>query len=249
MGNQTHVVDNKNKFFLLQCLESNSKPGKGITWARWGRVGYDGQHTFLPTKAKVPGPDVDIAKAVTAFADKYRAKTGNDWSDRKSFVEVPGKYTPVVLEYAAPAAAEKVPLVKAAEKKAPKSKLPAAVAELMRLVFNITSFTGHIVSMRYDAEKMPLGRLAREQIRKGFQVLKDIESALSRSEPRSTFVELTNSFYTLIPHAFGVTQAPRDPPSAAVAHSPRRCRCASPPCSTLPSCWPRRRTCCRSWAT
>ena len=54
-----------------------------------------------------------------------------------------------------------------------------------------------------DTKKMPLGKLSKAQIAKGFEALEAIEDALSSRAPRSRLAELSSSFYTIIPHSFG----------------------------------------------
>ena len=60
-----------------------------------------------------------------------------------------------------------------------------------------------------DVKKMPLGNLSKLQIAKGFEVLEEIEAALTssgRSRPKrssNVLEELSSKFYTTIPHNFG----------------------------------------------
>lgn len=55
---------------------------------------------------------------------------------------------------------------------------------------------------------MPLGKLSKSQIAKGFEVLEEIEAAIKSKKPVSTLNTLSSRFYTLIPHAFGRTVPP-----------------------------------------
>ena len=50
---------------------------------------------------------------------------------------------------------------------------------------------------------MPLGKLSKTQIAKGFECLDEIEKALNANKPRNTLTALSSKFYTLIPHDFG----------------------------------------------
>ena len=49
---------------------------------------------------------------------------------------------------------------------------------------------------------MPLGKLSKAQIAKGFEVLEEIEQCL-KTNSRGRLNELSSRFYTLIPHDFG----------------------------------------------
>ena len=50
---------------------------------------------------------------------------------------------------------------------------------------------------------MPLGKLSKPQIAKGFEALEAIEDALSAGASRARLSELSSTFYTIIPHSFG----------------------------------------------
>jgi len=51
-------------------------------------------------------------------------------------------------------------------------------------------------------KKMPLGKLSKSQLQKGFENLEEIEEVLN-SGSRSGLAQLSSDFYTLIPHSFG----------------------------------------------
>ena len=50
---------------------------------------------------------------------------------------------------------------------------------------------------------MPLGKLSKAQIAKGFEILEDIEGALKKKASNKELCDLSSKFYTTIPHAFG----------------------------------------------
>lgn len=51
---------------------------------------------------------------------------------------------------------------------------------------------------------MPLGKLSKTQIAKGFECLEDIENELNKAKPNSTTINnLSSKFYTVIPQDFG----------------------------------------------
>lgn len=49
---------------------------------------------------------------------------------------------------------------------------------------------------------MPLGKLSKGQIAKGFEVLDDIDKVLNK-KGKGNINELSSKFYTVIPHDFG----------------------------------------------
>jgi len=54
---------------------------------------------------------------------------------------------------------------------------------------------------------MPLGKISKQQIAKGFEALEQIEAALNQNKI-SQLAELSSLFYTLIPHDFGRQRPP-----------------------------------------
>ena len=55
---------------------------------------------------------------------------------------------------------------------------------------------------------MPLGKLSKVQIAKGFEILEQIEDALKKKKGRSVLEQLSSQFYTAIPHDFGRMRPP-----------------------------------------
>lgn len=59
-----------------------------------------------------------------------------------------------------------------------------------------------------DIKKMPLGKLSKVQIAKGFEVLEEIEAALNQKSRRPRLEELSSKFFTTVPHNFGRNRPP-----------------------------------------
>ena len=60
-----------------------------------------------------------------------------------------------------------------------------------------------------DVKKMPLGKLSKTQIAKGFEVLEEIEEELKKTKPANAKLqEISSKFYTVIPHDFGRNRPP-----------------------------------------
>lgn len=55
---------------------------------------------------------------------------------------------------------------------------------------------------------MPLGKLSKTQIAKGFEVLEEIEAAMNQKRGRARLEELSSKFFTAIPHNFGRNRPP-----------------------------------------
>ena len=70
-------------------------------------------------------------------------------------------------------------------------------------------FKGAMKKFDIDVKKMPLGKLSKTQIARGFEVLEEIEEELKKAKPSNPKLqELSSKFYTVIPHDFGRTRPP-----------------------------------------
>jgi len=191
--------------------------GTGIyrTWTRWGRVGERGQ-------IQVPAVG-SLGEAMRQFEKKFKDKSGLSWSQRGENPK-PGKYAFVEKNYdddsdeedEADDAGTAAKAEKAAAREPPKSTLAPEVQELVQLIFNQQYFNAAMSSLNYDANKLPLGKLSKATIMRGFQALKDLSALIDDPSLASNYgtaylpavEQLSNSFYSLIPHAFGRNRPP-----------------------------------------
>lgn len=98
----------------------------------------------------------------------------------------------------------KVKEEKEQEQPLPESTLAPKVQDLMSLIFNTSMMNRQMKELDYDADKMPLGKLAKATILHGYEVLKKISEVLDQTIPnRNELSELSSEFYTVIPHNFG----------------------------------------------
>ncbi|KAI8821830.1 poly polymerase catalytic domain-containing protein [Fimicolochytrium jonesii] len=205
MLNQTEIKNNNNKFYVIQVLEDDANKSYYL-WNRWGRVGATGQDKL---------EQISLDRAIAGFKGKFRDKTKNDWDDRAEFVKHPGKYFLLERDYGddlednkESKASEDGDAVKE-EVKVPDSKLPSRVQDLISLIFNVEMMTQSMVEIGYDAKKLPLGKLTKTNIKKGYNALAAISDELAKPKPsRDVLIELSSLFYTIIPHVFPNTTRP-----------------------------------------
>ena len=69
-------------------------------------------------------------------------------------------------------------------------------------------FKDQLKKFDIDVKKMPLGKLSKSQIAKGFEVLEEIEAALKAKKGSTVINELSSKFYTVIPGDFGRQRPP-----------------------------------------
>ncbi|TGJ87485.1 hypothetical protein E0Z10_g1303 [Xylaria hypoxylon] len=207
--NQTNASNNNNKFYRVQLLRSVA--GDYKAWTRWGRVGEYGQ-------SKVIGSG-SLEDALKQFNDKFKSKSGLSWDNRGNNPK-PGKYAFIEKSYEPDSddddgVDEVKPEIK--EEDEPESKLSKPVQGLMQLIFNQEYFTNAMTDLNYDSAKLPLGKLSKAMISRGFQALKDLSNllddpSLASSEYDTSFPQaaeqLSNLFFTIIPHSFGRNRPP-----------------------------------------
>ena len=55
----------------------------------------------------------------------------------------------------------------------------------------------------YDAKKMPLGKLSKSSIEKGYEALNKLMEEVKGKKRLQIFQQCSNDFYSYIPHDFG----------------------------------------------
>ncbi|OCL14247.1 PARP-domain-containing protein [Glonium stellatum] len=215
--NQANATANNNKFYRIQVLQHPAN-GDYKTWTRWGRVGEHGQSAELG--------DGTLENALQIFDKKFKDKSGLKWTDRGKDPK-PGKYAFIERNYNSDdddddeddSNVGKINETKDAaqdEPKTPEPTIPPATQQLMELIFNQQYFAATMSDLNYDANKLPLGKLSKATISRGFQALKDLSALLDDSTlaagyglPLNAAIEhLSNLYYTVIPHAFGRNRPP-----------------------------------------
>ncbi|NXE78031.1 PARP3 polymerase, partial [Cochlearius cochlearius] len=202
--NQTNISANNNKFYIIQLIEHD---GAYNIWNRWGRVGEVGQYKLMPSAS--------LEAAKKDFEKKFREKTKNSWAARENFVAQPGKYTLIEVQPGAGQEAEVALRVdgmdgdKVYKQRVLPCTLDKATQDLVSLIFSSDMFRDAMQTMNIDVKKMPLGKLSKQQIARGFEALEKLEAALQDQPPQATHLEdLSSQFYTIIPHNFGRARPP-----------------------------------------
>ncbi|XP_076332637.1 protein mono-ADP-ribosyltransferase PARP3-like isoform X2 [Tachypleus tridentatus] len=204
MLNQTNIGNNNNKYYVIQLLKDKSANSYYV-WNRWGRVGEPGQNALR-------GPMTSLESAKLDFKKKFQDKTRNKWENRDNFVPHPGKYTLLEMDSEETEDDEEklnqqAKMLSPAKKYKP-SLLDKATLDLVNFIFDEDMFKETMENFDIDVKKMPLGKLSKQQISKGFDSLLEIEEVIKNKKSKKDLEQLTNRFYTLIPHAFGRQRPP-----------------------------------------
>ncbi|OQV18386.1 Poly [ADP-ribose] polymerase 3 [Hypsibius exemplaris] len=203
MLHQTDIGNNNNKFYVGQLLERHN--GTFDVFTKWGRTGEVGATLIL-------GPSA-LDEAIVSFEKKFTDKTGNKWANRADFVKKAGKYNLIETDGDDAAEAEEVKVdstTKVVGNLSAKSELDEVTRQMVSLIFDQDMFNTAMEKLNLDTKKMPLGKLSKSQIAKGFEALEKIEARIKGtatndaddSSGTASLTDLSNAFYSIIPHDF-----------------------------------------------
>lgn len=189
------IVRGTNSYYKLQLLEDDVQKRYWV-FRSWGRVG-----------TTIGGNKLDKFhdknSAMDNFLGVYEEKTGNAWGS-SNFTKYPNKFYPLDIDYGQDEEAVK----KLTASTGTMSKLQKPVQELIRTIFDVESMKKAMVEFEIDLQKMPLGKLSKRQIQSAYALLSEVQQAVSDSASESQILDLSNRFYTLIPHDFGMKKPP-----------------------------------------
>lgn len=196
--NQTDIVSNKNKFYIIQVVKDG---GKYHYFTKYGRVGESGK-TSTDSFTNEDG-------AINAFIKQFKSKTGNNWYARDKFVKKAGKYfmSEVVYETEAdlpdPNVDKSLQVV---------SKLDTRLQYLMSLLSDVETMNKALYKLSFDTKKVPLGKLSNSQLEKAQAVLDKISDYLKLnatiSDEDIELADLSSLYYTYVPTSTGGRRKP-----------------------------------------
>uniref|UniRef100_A0A668ADB8 Poly [ADP-ribose] polymerase n=1 Tax=Myripristis murdjan TaxID=586833 RepID=A0A668ADB8_9TELE len=189
------IVRGTNSYYKLQLLEDDVQKRYWV-FRSWGRVG-----------TTIGGNKLDKFhdknSAMDNFLGVYKEKTGNAWGST-NFTKYPNKFYPLEIDYGQDEEAVK----KLTASAGTKSQLAKPVQELIRMIFDVESMKKAMVEFEIDLQKMPLGKLSKRQIQSAYALLSEVQQAVAECVPEAQILDLSNRFYTLIPHDFGMKKPP-----------------------------------------
>ena len=198
--NMVDIARGYNSYYKLQLLESDKGMKKVYrVYRAWGRlgttIGDDKTEQFLSKNV-----------AIENFEEVYLDKTGNEWSNRSKFEKKAGKFAPVEVNYEDNSSCDEVQDFDKGE-----SKLPVPLQNLIKLIANFENLKRDMLEFEIDMEKMPLGRLSKNQINEGYKILSEASLYVNeedREKNKMKILDVSNRFFTVIPHDFGMRRAP-----------------------------------------
>ena len=188
--NQTDVVANKNKFYIMQVIKIGTKY---VVYIRYGRIGEAGTSNYKEFASE--------NQAISFFEKQFRSKTGNSWTSKDDFEKKDGKYFLTQIECINVSESSSSSEL---ESETASDELDDRVIDFLKLISNTTYMKNTMVQLEFDTEKMPLGKISQGQIDQAYEILDEINKNLTNSKKLAT---LSSSFYTLVPCVCG-RQAP-----------------------------------------
>lgn len=189
------IKKNKNSYFKLQVLQSDDLRRYWL-FSSWGRIGTKVGDS---KKEEFMAPEM----ACVEFERLYRDKTGNRWNSKDAFKKKAGKFYPIEVDYE-----DDKKLKMLADKNTVPSKLALPVQDLIKMLFDIDFMKQTMMEFELDMVRMPLGRLSKKQLQEANLTLTELSNLTARGASNAEFVGLSNKFYTLVPHNFGMKSAP-----------------------------------------
>ncbi|GAB4830505.1 Poly [ADP-ribose] polymerase 1 [Ancistrocladus abbreviatus] len=191
--NMSDLSTGVNSYYILQIIQED-KGSNCYVFRKWGRVGNE---KIGDSKIE----EMSKSDATEKFKQLFLEKTGNPWEAwvrKQNFQKRPGKFFPLDIDYG---------VNKQMSKKNPDyeiSQLTPALAELMKMLFNVETYRAAMMEFEINLCEMPLGKLSKSNIQKGFEALTQIQNllnndALNPSMKDSLIVDASNRFFTVIP--------------------------------------------------
>ena len=179
--NYTNVQHNNNKFYIIQLLQDIHTKKYGVLY-RWGRIGFFGQVNYVIYE--------NFEQAREAFITKLQGKLEYGYIQIKMEAKIKEKKNDNEIDMI-------------------DEGLVKPLANLIRLVFDLKTMNQQIVKIGYDSDKIPLGQISSEVIKKGYQYLKKIEKIIGDIKDKNKIntkeiYDLSSQYFSIIPHNFGM---------------------------------------------
>ncbi|MCL7037376.1 hypothetical protein MKW94_019800 [Papaver nudicaule] len=191
--NMSDLSTGVNSYYILQIIEDD-KGSDCHVFRKWGRVGND----------KIGGvklEEMSKSDAIIEFKRLFLEKTGNSWESweaKDNFQKQPGRFFPLDIDYGV-----NKQLTERKIFDETKSHLAPPLLQLMKMLFNVETYRNAMMEFEINMSEMPLGKLSKSNIRKGFEALTEIQNLLNgnsdSSMKESLLVDASNRFFTVIP--------------------------------------------------
>ncbi|KAF0983294.1 hypothetical protein FDP41_010359 [Naegleria fowleri] len=171
--NLTDLQTGINSYYIIQLLEHDHSK-QYYCFRKWGRLNSSiGSH-------KLSEHGTSFYNALNEFTNTYYDKTGNHWEERHCFEKKPGRFFPIDVDYGDDDSQTDLDALEKKMDQEYHGSLHPEVASLVKLIFDVKTMKQTLKEMEIDTDKMPLGRLKKSHISKGYQVLNEIQNLLKQ---------------------------------------------------------------------
>lgn len=198
--NMVDLARDMNSYYKLQIIELDNHK-KWHVFRSWGRIGTNiGGNKLENYYSK--------DSAIVAFENLYLEKTGNEWSERAHASKKPLKFYPLELDYGSNQDNMSVSNRLNEKGFVSKSKLAKPIQNIIQMIFDIEKLKQQMKEFEIDLNKMPLGKISKNQINQAFGILNELNRLIESKASDTKFLDACNRFYSLIPHDFGLKSPP-----------------------------------------
>ncbi|XP_038714269.1 poly [ADP-ribose] polymerase 1 isoform X2 [Tripterygium wilfordii] len=191
--NMSDLSTGVNSYYILQIIQEDGGSACYV-FRKWGRVGNE----------KIGGnklEDMSKTDAICEFKRLFLEKTGNSWEaweQKQNFHKQPGRFFPLDIDYGVNKQVSNKNWTDAV------SQLAPPLLELMKMLFNVETYRAAMMEFEINMSEMPLGKLSKNNIQKGFEALTEIQNLLNcnannPSVKESLIIDASNRFFTVIP--------------------------------------------------
>jgi len=177
--NLSSIEGNNNKYYYIQLLAPRGGSDKYVLWTHWGRVGETGQ--------KKLEQNLVLEDAISSFGKKFKDKTGLTW-DKRYGAPKANKYTLIEKSYDDDSedAVEKIGITsetrKAFEDQPSACMISPELQDFVGFLFNPDNMKSAMAYQNYNYNKLPLGKLSKTTIEKGYLALKDLGEVIQKPD-------------------------------------------------------------------
>ncbi|XVF32425.1 hypothetical protein REPUB_Repub17cG0081600 [Reevesia pubescens] len=196
--NMSDLSTGVNSYYILQIIQED-KVSDCYVFRKWGRIGDE-----LIGGSKLE--EMSKSNSIREFKRLFLEKTGNTWEaweQKQNFQKRPGKFFPLDIDYGVDKQASKSKHTDA------DSRLLPPLLELIKMLFNMSERSildcrAAMMEFEINMSEMPLGKLSKDNIQKGFEALTEIQNLLNSnaydpSVKESLIMDASNRFFTVIP--------------------------------------------------
>lgn len=166
--NMTDISLNKNKFYIIQIIKSDEQ--KYHIYIRYGRIGEKGGIITEIYKKK--------NDAILRFCTQFKKKTGNNFGGK--FIKKQKKY--FLSEIDEPQLKETIVKNKNLINDQHDDLIDDNVKKLLDIMTNKKMLRESLIKLNIDLEKLPLGKISKNQIQIAKEILSEINKILIRPD-------------------------------------------------------------------